>query len=144
MKERAFFRMMVTGVMATVVAVLLPAQALAVCFQDQWGDIFKVRPAVQVGIFFSLVGEFVGATGGLTLPGGTSFPLVGSAHLRPDGKRHFGATVYAVDAFNVPFWVQGTLDPPSFDSGSGVESDLSFGLNALTFSPAACPDELPQ
>ena len=127
------------GMLALVGAlVLLPLRAqAAVCINPSpLTEVWVIEIAGQGGPFFSLVGEMVGRCGPAT-----SYPLIGSAHLRPDGKAHFGGTISAPDCS--PGWFTGILAPPNFNSGSGIFQYYTGSANNLTFVPATCPT-LPQ
>ena len=88
---------------------------------------------------FRLVGEVIGICGP-----GTSGPLNGNAHLRPDGVAHLGMVYHIGGGPGCPpAFVHGTLNPPSFNSGSGFLWFLNGPNEPVGFSPAACPP-LPQ
>lgn len=126
------------------VVVLVPTQALALCFKDQFNTVYIFDvPLISASGFGLLLGEAVGGSGNFPITSGTSFGLVGSGHLRADSKVHFNFSVAADDPDNFPFWVQGTLDPPGFTSGAGYADTLGGFFSALTFSASACP-ALPQ
>ena len=130
-----------TVIAAIAVSLLIPAPTLAaICFQlSPYDDVVVLEiHGEPAGGFFALVGETVGSCGE-----GTSLPLNGTAHLREDGKAHVGFAVYSATTGCIPFAVQGTLDPPSFDSGTGFVGNASLGSLAVTFVPATCPT-LPQ
>ena len=132
------------ALMLSAIAILLPAQALAaVCFTPSpfVADVLVIEVTGSAGGFFSLAGEEVGACGP-----GTSMPLHGSAHLKADGKAHFGVTVLSSSGNPpcVPGIYQGVVDPPAYTSGSGFHQNLATGVTTpVTFIPAACPG-LPQ
>lgn len=142
MEKRTKKKRILTMLAVVGVLLLLPLQALAaICFNlSPLPDVAVIEIAGQGGDFFSLVGEVVNWCGP-----GTSSPLSGSAHLRSDGKAHFGVSVHALDGSATcnPGWFTGTLDPPSFNSGSGFYNRFG-GTTAVTFVAASCPLILPQ
>lgn len=127
-----------------VIVLVLPVQAFAaVCFQSAANtgrtDNIKLTVEGSSEEFFSLVGEAVRVSCSAT----QSAPLSGSAHVRPDGTAHFGAFI-AGTASCFPIIISGTLNPPAFNTGSGVidiPSNDTFGTT--TFSAISCP-ALPQ
>lgn len=124
---------------AAVVLVLLPLPAIAaVCFNaSPLLDVVVMDVAGQGGSFFSLAGEVVGWCGT-----GTSMPLSGAAHIRPDGKAHFGISIHGPvgsPATCVPGWYQGTLNAPAFNTGTGFHRNALGGTTALTFVAVTCP-----
>ncbi len=134
-----------TCLIALTLVALLPAPALAtICFQlAPFSDVVVLEiHGDPVGGFYSLIGEDVGPCGPTT-----SMPLVGTAHLRADGKAHIGLVVNSANDDGVidcrPFTIQGTLDPPSFNSGAGFIGSSNQVATAITFTSAACP-ALPQ
>lgn len=140
MKKRTKKKRILTMSAVVGVLLLLPLQALAaICFNvSPFTDVAVIELAGQGGDFFSLVGEVVNWCGS-----GTSMPLSGSAHLRSDGKAHFGVSIHgpvgAPTATCVPGWYQGTLSPPSFNSGSGFHRNDLGTVTAITFVPVSCP-----
>lgn len=135
------------ALMLSVIAILLPAQALAaVCFTPgpfSPQEVLVIEVTGSGGGFFSLAGEYVGACGP-----GTSMPLHGSAHLRPDGSAHFAVSIISAASQCLPFRIQGTVNPPAFNNGSGFHQiDLLVNnqivTTPVTFIPATCPG-LPQ
>ena len=135
MKKQILMICAISGVL-----LLLPLQARAqICF--------AVAPLNQVlvlsltgppapGGFFNLVGIRVN-----DLPSTPDRfnPLNGSAHLRLDGKAHFGVIIHGGDATTPVEWWQGTLNPPDFNTGTGFYRESGGGSGPLTFSPAPCP-----
>lgn len=141
MKNRTLRMLALVGVF-----VLLPLQAWAtVCFKmTTFADVFVIEAVGTVGPFVSLVGELVGRCGP-----GTSAPISGTAHMRADGKAHFGLAMLSpaiTAAGECPGgWVQGTVDPPNFNSGTGAIQNTSGGVVNVTFVPVSpCPPPLPQ
>lgn len=142
MEKRTKKKRILTMLAVVGVLLLLPLQALAaICFNlSPLPDVAVIEIAGQGGDFFSLVGEVVNWCGS-----GTSSPISGSAHLRSDGKAHFGVSSHDIGPSPTcgPGWIQGTLDPPSFNSGSGFYNKYA-GTAAVTFVAASCPLILPQ
>ena len=127
-----------------LIALLLPAQALAgICFKSTTGTgeqmIVKLTVAGQAEEFFNLLGEAIHTAGCAT---SESSPLNGTAHLRSDGKVHFGMTVRGTLHCD-PVMLQGLLNPPSYDSGSGTFDIVNGDYGNASFSAVACPS-LPQ
>ena len=126
-----------TLIAAITLSLLIPAHALAaICFQlAPYDDIIVLEiQGEPAGGFYNLLGEAVGSCGE-----GTSFLVSGAAHLREDGKAHFGITVSSAAVNCVPFTVQGTLDPPSFNSGDGYVGQWTSANTAVTFTAVTCP-----
>ena len=144
MKNRTLRMLALTGAL-----VLLPVQTwAAVCFNVVRGvvtDVVVIEVVGQAGPFFSLVGEALIACG----TGTNSMPLSGSAHVRSDGKAHFGISISSLTVPSglvapcVPVWIQGTLDPPAFNTGTGVVRFEGSPSAAFPFTAASCPP-LPQ
>ena len=129
------------AILLVTMGLLLPGQALAaVCFNvSPYIDVVVLElQGEPAGGYFNLVGEVVGTCGE-----GTSMPFNGTAHLRNDGKAHFGLVVHSPDVTSTvscaPYSMQGTLDPPSFNSGAGFIGSSSVAATAVTFSAVACP-----
>ena len=135
------------ALLLSVIAILLPVQALAaICFTPSpFPDVLVIEVTGFGGTFFSLAGEDVGACGP-----GTSMPLHGSAHLRADESAHFAISVITAASQCVPARIQGRVNPPGYNTGSGFHQiDVFAGTppqivtTPVTFIPAACPG-LPQ
>ena len=136
-----------TAFIILVAMAMFPGQALAaICFQMT--PVSQTTPYIDIvvlevdggpaGIYYNLLGEVVNACGD-----GTSMLLNGAAHLRDDGKAHFGIRVQSVMTIEsgscLPYSIQGTLDPPSFNSGAGFVGNNAGGITAVTFSSVECP-----
>jgi hypothetical protein len=129
-----------------VIICLLPAQGFAaVCFQStstdtERTDNIKLAVGAPVEEFFPLLGEAVRVS---CSESAESAPLTGTAHLRSDGKAHFSVFIGGT-AGCFPLIIEGTLDPPAFNTGSGnidIPSNETFGTT--TFTAISCPS-LPQ
>lgn len=118
------------------VLLLLPLQALAaVCVNAApFSEVLVLEIEGTIGAFFDLVGEHVGTCGA-----NTSRPLSGTAHVRSTGVAHFGTISHNSSSSCVPVFIQGTLNPPSYTSGTGYYRNTAGGAGALTFSAASCP-----
>jgi hypothetical protein len=133
-----------TMVMAVALLALTPAAAFpaTTCFRivgTQNVHVIVLTAAGAGDQFFSLVGEDVAT--GFCSHGQQSFPFTGSAHARADGTVHFGLRVDFIDAGScVPFTVQGTLNPPAFNTGTGFFRYDDGSLNeTVTFTAETCP-----
>ncbi len=116
--------------------------AAATCFRIVGTQNVHVLVLTAAGAgdqFFSLVGEDVAT--GFCSHNQQSFPFTGSAHARADGTVHFGVRVDFIDAGPcVPFTVQGTLNPPAFNTGTGFFRYDDGSLNeTVTFTAESCP-----
>jgi hypothetical protein len=123
----------------TVLALLLmPAQALAaLCFTDsELGAVYVLELAGITGVFGSLVGA-----ANLDCLDAQYFPLTGTGFLEAGGKARIALTVPASTSQCFPFTLQGALDPPAFNSGTGffIESPGVFFRPDVVISPAPCP-----
>lgn len=133
MKRRTL--MMMLAIVGAFLLSPLPALA-AVCFRaSPLIDIAVIEVEGAAGPFFSLIGEVVNWCGT-----NTSMPLSGSAHIRPDGNAHFGVSIQGVVGTTcAPGWYQGTLNPPTFDTGTGFHRNAFGSTTTLTFSAVSCP-----
>jgi len=129
------------AILLVTMAALFPTQAMAaICFQlSPYSDVVVLElQGAPAGGFLNLIGEVVGTCGD-----GTSMPFNGTAHLRDDGKAHIGFVVHSPDVTSTvtctPYSVQGTLDPPSFNSGAGFVGSASLAATAVTFVSVSCP-----
>jgi hypothetical protein len=131
-------------VLAGVLALPLPALA-AVCFTDsELGATYVVEILGSAGRsggpgpreFIAVVGEarrdcveFQGA------------PLTGTARERADGTVQVAIQVLSATSACSPYVLQGALDPPGFDSGTGffIETPGLFFRDDVTITPVPCP-----
>src|SRR5574341_2205134 len=131
--------------MMLALVALLPGPALAsTCVSAAEVGMPPVMTLVidvaPVGSFFTLVGEIVPLPGDPCTAGA---PIVGSAHLRGDGKVHFGLMGLSVappatDCFAI--WLTGTVDPPSYTTGTAF-ARVHNGYSApLVLTPRLSPD----
>ena len=103
-----------------LVMLLLPVQAFAAgCFRatTPGGTKWDIKVTVEGSAeeFFNLVGEGIHVSCAAT----ESAPLNGAAHLRSDGKAHFNV-VFGGTSHCFPAFIQGILNPPAFNTGSGT------------------------
>jgi hypothetical protein len=122
-----------------LVGVLAPGKAPAsLCLHNEFLEIYVIDLVGFGGPFFTLGGEWV--IGGA--PGGGGHPFIGTAHLRPDGKVHFSLIIgQAGSGLSGPLVLEGTLNPPSFTTGTATERSVvgTESTGTRTLGPAACP-----
>jgi hypothetical protein len=123
-----------------VAGTLLPVHALAaVCFKDQAEETLSLEIIASVGGVISVAGRFVTNQAPVTDPG-AHLPVTGVGFLRSDGKATVGLTVHGVSPTQSPFIIQGVLDGPLFNSGTGRLENVANGFTeTLTWVPANCP-----
>jgi len=134
---RKFSLQTVLGVIVMVFVVVLPLETSAqICFSGSPGT-FVIEVAATVGPFISLVGEVI-------LPN-SSTPIMATAFLTPDAVAHIAGTVPANPGNNDAFTFDGTLNPPSYNTGSAIFQRLTGAEDTteVFFGPTACPS-LPQ
>jgi hypothetical protein len=128
------------AVMLALAVTLLPATALgAVCLRDQANETLSLEIVGAVGGVISVGGRFVTNQFPVT-DARAHLPVTGVAFLRSDGKATVGLTVHAVSPTQSPFIIQGVLDGPFFNSGTGQLENVANGSTAtLNWVPTTCP-----
>ena len=128
------------SVVLALAVTLLPAPALgAVCLRDQAKEMLTLEIVGSSGGIFSVAGRFVTNQVPVT-DAGAHLPVTGVAFLRSDGKATIGLTVHGVSPTQSPFIIQGVLDGPFFNSGTGQLENVASGFTAtLTWVPTTCP-----
>jgi hypothetical protein len=119
---------------------LLPATALgAVCFRDEFNETLSLEIIGAVGGVISVSGRFVTNQLPVTDPD-AHLPVTGVAFLRSDGNATIGLTVHGVSPNQSPFIIQGVLDGPFFNSGTGQLENVASGFTAtVNWVPTNCP-----
>jgi hypothetical protein len=138
---RKFSLQTALGMMVMVFVAVFPLETSAeVCFTGGSGELlgtFSIDIVASNDQFHSLVGEFVAQNG--------RTPIVGTARIRPDGVAEIGGVVPADPAGGIPnaFTFSGTLNPPSFNTGSALFQSLTAPETAsqVFFAPAPCPPQ---
>jgi hypothetical protein len=138
---RKFNLQTVFGVIVMVSVAVLPLETSAdICFTGGTGETagtFDIDIAASNEQFHSLIGEFVTTTG--------RTPIVGTARIRPDGVAEIGGIVPAnpQQGLTDAFTFSGTLNPPSFNTGTAVFQSLTAQepTTQAFFGPTACPPQ---
>ena len=143
------------GFLAAVV--LLPAHAIAaVCFSIAGPSYVPSGPEPIISLEVQATtgsptgggsrsgqGTLFTVAGFWYRPGFCSFdsaPVAGTALLQENGTARIGLTVNTSDGSCATTFIEGVLDSPGFNQGSGFFEQPRFDQQgALTFTPAACP-----